>query len=406
MQEPWIDVRSKINEPELTAILISPDREMAAEFTNSLRHSPAFRIVSELMAYPSRQTLESRLRQLRPDVVLVDLGSNPDEASELIRVTTAFGQSIHVVGLGRRNDSEMLLGALRAGATEFLHSPFDLETQAEAVARLRRLRGPELPVISQPGIVTVFSSTKPGSGSSTIAVQSALALKRISGQRVLLADFDLCRGMIGFFLKLSQPASVLDALESSDRLTPGLWSEFIAEFSGMDVLCAPENPYLGFIDSTRLHAVMEFARNYYDWIIIDLPVVFQRLSMNTLANSDRAFLVTTAELPSLHLTRKALRLVDQSGFPKERLQILVNRTNKRLEMSNSDIEKIFDRKIHSRIPNDFAAVNRAISLGEPLDAKCEVSKAIDSLASRLAGNVTKPALKSAAREGRTVLAEV
>ena len=398
-------MRPKINELELTAVLISPDREMAAEFTSTLRQSRAFQIVSELKSYPSKQTLEIRLRQARPDIVLVDVGSNPDEACEVIRLAAAFGQSIHVVALDRRNDSEMLLSALRAGATEFLHSPFDIATQGEAVARLWRLRGPESQVISQPGVVTVFSSAKPGSGSSTIAVQTALALKRTSGKRVLLADFDLCRGMISFFLKLSHPASIVDALESTDRLTPELWSDFVASSSGVDVVCAPETPYLGPVDAVRLHALMGYARSNYDWTIIDLPVIFQRISLMTLSNADGAFLVTTAELPSLHLARKAIRLLDQLGFPKERFQILVNRTNKRSDISNPEIEKLFSCKVHSRIPNDFASVNRAISRGEPLDAKGDVGKAIDSLASRLSGNVIVPGLKPTTRESRTSLVE-
>jgi pilus assembly protein CpaE len=171
-----MDVCVKTNETELTAILISPDRDMAVEFTSTLGHSRAFKIVSDLKDYPSRQALESRLRQLRPDVVFVDVCSNHDEATDVIRFVAAHEQSIYAIGLDRSQSSEMLLSALRAGATEFLQSPFDIAIQAEAVARLRRLRSPDSPVISQPGIVNAFASCKPGSGSSTIAVQTALAL--------------------------------------------------------------------------------------------------------------------------------------------------------------------------------------------------------------------------------------
>ncbi len=399
-------MRPKINEPELTAVLISPDREMAAEFTSTLRHSRAFQIVAELKTYPSRQTLEIRLRQARPDVVLVDIGSNPDEANEVIRIVAAFGQSIHVVALDRRNDSEMLLGALRAGASEFLHSPFDIATQAEAVANLRRLREPESALITQPGVVTAFTGAKSGAGSSIISVQTALALKRTTGKRVLLADFDLCRGMISFFLKLNHPASILDALKNSSELTPALWSDFVIESGGVDVLCAPEIPYVEAIDPAHVSALLAYARNFYEWIVIDLPVIFQRISLTTLSHADGAFLVTTAELSSLHLARKAIRLLDQLGFPKERFQILLNRSNERSDIGNAEIEKLFSCKVHSRIPNDFASVNRAISRGEPLDSKCDVGKAIDGLASRLSGNVIVPGLKSITRESRTILAEI
>ncbi len=35
------------------------------------------------------------------------------------------------------------------------------------------------------------------------------------------------------------------------------------------------------VDAARLHAVLEYARMNYDWVVIDLPVVFQRLSLMT-----------------------------------------------------------------------------------------------------------------------------
>ena len=147
-------------------------------------------------------------------------------------------------------------------------------------------------------------------------------------------------------------------------------------------------------------------RDPLDRLSEDLPVVFERLSLMTLSNSDGAFLVTTAELPSLHLARKAIRLLDQLGFPKDRFQILVNRTDKRSDIGNAELEKLFGCKVHSRVPNDFASVNRAISRGEPLDSKCEAGKAIAGLASRLSGNVPEHSLKSGDRERRGALAPV
>lgn len=405
MREPRTGVRLNMNEPELTALLIAPDRELAAEFTGTLKLSRAFQIISELKTYPSQQTLEIRLRQVRPDLVLLDIGSNLDAATEIIRMVVRLGQAVHVVGLDRKDDSAVVLNALRAGASEFLFSPFDVAIQHEAVARLRRLRQPESPVSTQPGSIAVFSSAKPGAGASTLATQTAFALSRTSGKRVLLADFDLCRGMIGFFLKIGPTATVLEALVDADHLTPALWSTFVVERAGVDVLCAPDTPYLAPVDSARLHALMAYARLHYDWIIVDLPTIFQRFSLMALSNSDRALVVTTAELPSLHLARKAIKLLDQLGIPKERFQMVVNRGDKKSGIGTSEIEKLFNCKVHSKLPNDFAAVNRATTHGEPIDPHCELGKAIEGLALKLAGKAAEPKLNRAVPESRAVLSQ-
>ena len=104
-------------------------------------------------------------------------------------------------------------------------------------------------------------------------------------------------GMIGFYLKLTNTKSLLDALHSAENLNDGVWHSLISVGNGLDILPAPETPYAGPVDVARLHAVLEHARMNYDWIVIDLPLVFQRLSLMTISESDRAFLVTTCGLP-------------------------------------------------------------------------------------------------------------
>jgi pilus assembly protein CpaE len=371
--------------PVLTALSIIPDRELASQFSAAIERTRAFQILSEFKSYPSQQTLEIRLRQTKPDVILLDLASDLEAACELIRCVASFNLQTHVVGLHVRNDSETILRSLRMGASEFLYAPFDVPTQNEAVARLRRLLQPGPADEIEPGSIIAFSSAKPGSGASTLAAQTAFALRRAASQRVLLADFDLMGGMIGFYLKLNNAKSLLDALQSAERLSEGVWSSCVATADGVDILPAPETPYAGPVDAARLHAVLEHARMNYDWVVLDLPVVFQRLSLMAISESDRAFLVSTPELPSLHLARKAVNLLDQLGFPKDRFQIMMNRINRRDEIGGSDIERLFNCSIDARIPNDYFSLHRAVTLGQPVDGHCELGKAIENLASRLSG---------------------
>ena len=141
----------------------------------------------------------------------------------------------------------------------------------------------------------------------------------------------------------------------------------------------------------------------YDWVVIDLPVIFQRLSLMTISDSDRAFLVSTSELPSLHLARKAVNLLDQLGFPKERFQMMVNRINRHDEIGGADIEKLFNCAVHSRIPNDYFSLHRAVTLGQPVDGHCELGKAIEGLAQRLCGGEGADRKKGNLSDSKAVL---
>jgi len=388
---------------ELVAVLIAPDRELARQFSASLPHTRAFQIMADLKSWPTRQALEIRLRQLRPEVVFLDVASDLDAACEVIRWIVSFSESVQIVGLHHSNESEAVLRSLRTGASEFLHAPFDPASQEEAIARLRRLRQPDMAEPLPSGSVLVFTSAKPGSGASTLATQTAFALVQNTGKRVLLADFDVMGGTIGFYLKLTHTRSLLDAMSVADHIDPVVWSGLVVNSGGVDILPAPEMPGVELVEPDRLHTVIEFARLTYDWVVIDLPVVFQRISLMTISEADQAFLVTTSELPALHLARKAVAMLQQLGFPKERFQIAVNRMDKRGGVTVADMEKLFNCQIHSKFPNDALALHRAVTLAEPLGSECELGKAVESLAGRLAA--TGERSKTETAEARMALAQ-
>ncbi len=370
----------------LTALLIAPNRELAENFRRALAETGAFEILAELRAYPPPQTLELRLHQLRPDVVLLDLASNLEQASELIRLVAGAPAGVQVVGLHVRKDSDAVVRSLRLGAGEFLHEPFDAAVQQQAVARLRRLRRPEAEAAPVAGCVVAFAGLKPGAGASTLASQTAFALQRRAGGRVLLADLDLEGGMIAGCWKLSPPAGAADALSQADRLTPALWSSLVAQQHGIDVLAAPVAPDHTPPAPERLRDLLAFSRLAYRWVVADAPAVPHRTALAALWECDAAVLISTPELASLHLARRTLSLLDRLGLPRERFRVAVNRASRRDDITRADIAKVINCPIAEVFPEDPHSLHRAISLGRPLENGSKLGRAVEQFAARLASD--------------------
>jgi pilus assembly protein CpaE len=383
-------------EAELTALLIAPDRGLAEQFLATLQETKTFQVLADLRNYPTRQTLDIRLRQLQPDVVLLDVASHSETACELIRFLGCFRPATQVVGLALTNDSELIIRTLRLGATEFLAAPFAAAEQWDATARIRRLRAADPGAERESGKVVVFASAKPGAGASTLAVQTAFALRRRTGQRVLLVDLDLAGGSLAFYLKLHASASVADALERAGFLEPALWASLVAHCEGVEVLAGPDEPAVEVLEPNRLHDLLEFARMVYAFTVLDTPAVPHRSSLLALSESDRGFVVSTPDLASLHLTHRAVRLLDQFGFGKDRFQILINRFGKRDGVGVADIRKMFTHPVEAVLPNDYFALHQAVSLGQPLAADHELGKAVD----RIAGAVIEAAREDKNGAGR------
>src|ERR1700733_9801608 len=106
-------------EAEIPALLIAPQRELAQQFLATLPQTRAFQILADLKSYPPHQTLDIRARQLKPNVILLDLVTDLPAAVELVKWISALNPPVLTVGLHTNNDSQAILQSLRAGASEF-----------------------------------------------------------------------------------------------------------------------------------------------------------------------------------------------------------------------------------------------------------------------------------------------
>jgi pilus assembly protein CpaE len=379
-----VSVSPKEKPLELTAVLIAPNRELARQFCLTLPQTRAFQVLADLKKYPTAETLEIRLRQFRPEVVLIDVSADVEAACGLIRFLVSLRPPIPVVGLDASSRPDTVMRVLRLGASEFLSAPFDPLVQKDAAAGIVRLRRTEPAAEAERGKIIAFTSAKPGSGASILACQAAFALQRLTRKRVLLADLDVAGGTVGFYTGQQQSGCFLDALEQAGQADPVTWASLTADCRGVAVLAAPSVPREMPFDPGRLRQALDQVRCFYDWAVLDLPAVFHRLSRLALAEADRTYLVCTTELVSLHLARKAVRLLGQIGVGRERFEVLVNQIGKREGMSGSEIEKVLECPVRTSLPDDQCGLHEAVTLGAPLKANSGLGQAIEHLACRLA----------------------
>ena len=364
----------------LTALLIAPDRELAGRFTATLGRSRAFQVLADIKTYPPPQVLDMRLRQVRPQVVLLDVATDIGRASEVIGMVVERG--VPLACIHHTNDSEAILRTLRLGAAEFLYEPFEPGVQEQARARIARMLGPAPEPAREPGQVLAFTSAKPGAGASTLATQVALSLRRQTEARVLIADLDLMDATVSFYLRLRPERPLLDALAGGGAIDD--WPELVEHTQGLDTLGAPEYPAGENAEPPRMAEFIERARQLYDWTIIDLPPVFHRVTLLAASHSDTTFVVCSPELPSLHLARKATGLFAQLGFGPERYKVLLNRVEDRWSFGAGEVARIVNSRVNGSFPNDYFALEHAISAGAPLEGSTALGRAIEEFVRTLA----------------------
>src|SRR5260370_37216753 len=217
---------------------------------------------------------------------------------------------------------------MEGGIGEFLSPPFELQTLNEALRRIgeKILQNP--PLFETTDSVFAFLPAKAGSGTTTIAVNAGLALSKMPPTGVLLAELDLNSGLVGFMLRLTDSLySIVDAAENAMELDENLWPKIVSSKDNLDILpVGGLSP--GFrIEAAQIRHILGYARRQYSAVCVDLSGMMERYSVEILHEAKRIFLVTTPQLPALHLAREKWAFLRSQDLAA-RVSILVHRCDK------------------------------------------------------------------------------
>jgi len=383
----------------LRAALICPDSGLREQFIHTASAVSDLAIIAEVRSYGSNQELTEAARRQQLDAVFVDVDSQREAAVELLGRLSDHWPAISAAGLSRTNDPEAILQCLRSGATEFLCAPFAETDLAKAVERMLRKKATEVrtdAVAQQRGHILVFAPAKGGVGSTTIACNSAFRLHKASKERVLLADFDLTQGIISFLLRMNPPYSVSDALTHAGQLDSALWESLVTKRQGVEVLAAPPTPMVEGLEAYPVQALLEYARSVYDYVVVDLGGVCDPVALAALPMADEIYPVCATDMPGLYLMRRTIQLLEEMGYSRDQIHVLVNRFDRNSEITTEDMQTIFRTAVAHTFPSDPPAVERAMRDGVPISDSSALAKRIGAFVDRFLGEQERPAAKPAA----------
>ena len=370
-----------------TNIAIAVDTEDAG---NAIRHAAqdqGLEIVFEQSPGSDAHAFVEQMGRLRPEMVFVEIPRMWGSPPRVIESLRAAPGTPTVVVIHANPDPEAILGAMRAGAAEFIYPPFDATT-GKSLKRL--LQDPNGSHSEPAGKTLGFLSVKGGCGATTIACHIAAELRRSYEKSVLLADFDPDLGIIAFLLKAASQYSVVDALQNAERLDHSMWQAFAASGpSGISVLNAPEKPFLPEMDPRQSGKFFHFVRSEYDFTVVDLGRGVTRFNLGAMSDIDETCLVTTLEIPALHRARQTIRTLLNGGCAAERLRLIVNFMPRHPEVSVSELETMIEFPIFATIPQDAEGISDAYSQNGLVSPGTLLGEQIAAVASRLTGQPEK-----------------
>jgi Flp pilus assembly CpaE family ATPase len=97
---------------------------------------------------------------------------------------------------------------------------------------------------------------------------------------------------------------------------------------------------------------------------------------------DQLFIVSTLEVVALHGLKTIVHGLFEQG---EKLQLVLNRTPKTVEISVPDLEKLLGRSLYSALPNDYMGLYHSYSNRNLLDSNSRLAQHFSLLAAKIAG---------------------
>ena len=326
-----------------------------------------------------------RIERLAPDVVLIEVTNIREPLETVIARIRSTSVQPAVFALHTQADSAAILGALRAGASEFLYPPFTapLAAALERVGR-ERAKAREESLTTRKSIA--FVSAKGGCGATTIACHVAADLPRLTESRVLLGDLDLQAGMVGFLMKSKSPYSIADAAGNLQRLDASYWRALISNgIPNLEIVTAPAVPAGKQMSPPQLKQVVAFAKAQYSWSVFDLGRNLNPSTLNLLDLIDETYLVTTHEVPALHQAKQMIQILLSAGYPRTNLRLILNRAPKHSDITTEELEKMLDLPVYATLANDYNGLQDAFTEGRLADQSSVAGKSFARLARKIAG---------------------
>ncbi len=318
------------------------------------------------------------IQHLQPNVVLIDRAI--EEIEETIQSVYATAPETLCVAVLPQQDMMAVRRLVSAGARDILIKPLHQRELLASIRQVVQMEDARRQRAGQPSMlarqdqraigskVIVVMGPKGGVGSTTVATNLAIALKRISARDVVLADFSLQFGDVAVLLNLWSRHTLHDLAVHYTTLDEGLLDRvLVTHESGVRVLLAPMEPELtADMSGKHVAAIVDALRAKFGYVVIDCWSFMDEITETLMTVADQVLLVTTPEVPALKNTKQALEYFTRHGVQRDRVALVLNRFPSVKGVTLQDIQQHLRHPIQANLPSDGPAVTYAANKGVPV----------------------------------------
>ena len=306
------------------------------------------------------------IKELSKVLVIVDISEYPEQGLNFVSKISSEFENCKVIALSDKPAVDMVIRAMRIGASDFLSLPLIKGEFFEVLDKTYKDLTDSKPKKSKCRVMTVYSN-KGGVGKTSIASNLALELAKITKENVALIDLNFQLGDVTTFLDLKPSFNISYMLQN--KINEDFLLSTLEKYKDTSLYVLADPPFFKQVEdisSKQISKLFNILRDTFSYVVVDTSGGFDGKAMMALENSDLIFLVTIVNLPALRNCQRCLELFEKMGFDDEKTQVLVNRYMENDEIKAEDVEEVLGRKIYWKIPNNYFSMMSAINKGVPV----------------------------------------
>ncbi|HJU41852.1 MAG TPA: hypothetical protein VJ691_03525 [Vicinamibacterales bacterium] len=248
-------------------------------------------------------------------------------------------------------------------------------------------------------MIVSYLGTKGGTGTTTLAVNGAADIRRLTGRPTVVVDLKTGPGDVALFLGLRPRHSLLTALDHLAWLDQSVMRRFVVVHDcGLHVLAAGDDygrPALR--DADHMEQLLRALNAAYDYVILDAGCALVPPATTAMQLSDAILLVANPDVPCLRNLQRIIDEVKRLGVARERLKIVLNRASELGILSTAQIERVLGFAITHTITSDYRTAASAVNSGVPVSSLrvTDLNKQLDTIARALTGLPDRPSRRIA-----------
>jgi pilus assembly protein CpaE len=303
----------------------------------------------------------------KPDLVILDVmmpGMSGHDICRQIRANKETADLPVLILTARAQDVDRIT-ALKSGADDYLSKPVTSQELIERVSRLASAREARKESSRAAVVVSLFS-LRGGVGQTTLAVNLAGALRRVSQQEVCLADFSLSGGQAALHLRLQPRASWADLPADSSLNWDKLRSVMEVHQSGVLLLPAPIMPRpVEALSGDMVTAALNLLRQKMSIIVLDMPSVLSPGALAAISNSDIFIQLVAPDVVSAQLTMQGVKALQKPLTGVRQKLFVLNQQTPEAQLPQAAVERSLSARFAFQVGYD-ANQSRAMAQGMPL----------------------------------------